>query len=140
NDDVVSDWTAGRYATLAGTSMAAAHVSGALALLFAQGLTNGQAVDRVLHTASSCSGCDNGRLDVSAAVGTGSAPAPAASAGGSGSRPPGAATVVGQAPRRASAPAVKAPARPAAAPNSTTPAPAAAPPTSAVAVPDQTPL
>lgn len=80
-------WVPGQrnaYACLAGTSMAAPHVSGALALLLAQGRTPQQAVDRLLATAVDLGppGRDDqfgmGRIDVARAVG--SAPSPPTSA------------------------------------------------------------
>ncbi|MEO6120749.1 MAG: S8 family serine peptidase [Acidimicrobiales bacterium] len=69
------------YAYLEGTSMAAPHVSGALALLMSRpGMTNATAVDIVLRTANKsvrCGGNCAGRLDVAAAVAaTGGAPSP----------------------------------------------------------------
>ena len=62
----------GQYACLAGTSMAAPHVSGAVAVLRSQGLTPQQAIDRILSTArplatTSLDGA--GALDLAAAVG-----------------------------------------------------------------------
>jgi subtilisin family serine protease len=70
-------WAEGRhdqYAALAGTSMAAPHVSGALALLLAQGLSNVDAVATLLRTASAGGGCEllsgtcAGRLDTARAT------------------------------------------------------------------------
>ncbi|MEW6152999.1 MAG: S8 family serine peptidase [Actinomycetota bacterium] len=68
--DLVSTYPGG-YARAAGTSMATPHVSGALALVMAQGRSPGAAVDRLLATADRRVPCGNGcqgRLDVAAAV------------------------------------------------------------------------
>jgi subtilisin family serine protease len=69
--DVISPLPGGRYGWAAGTSMAAPHVSGAVALLLAQGLSPSQAVERLLanldHSGSCGTGC-RGRLDTKAAV------------------------------------------------------------------------
>ncbi|HEX3621797.1 MAG TPA: S8 family serine peptidase [Acidimicrobiales bacterium] len=69
------------YASAAGTSMAAPHVSGAVALLLAQGLSPTAAVNRLLATLDKSSPCGRGcqgRLDVGAAVGADAGPAPTA--------------------------------------------------------------
>jgi thermitase len=65
-------WEKGKpnaYRALAGTSMAAPHVVGAVALLLAEGLTPQQVVERLISTADSKVACDNckGRLDVAKA-------------------------------------------------------------------------
>jgi subtilisin family serine protease len=75
------------YAYLAGTSMATPHVSGMAALLLAEGLSRDAAIQKILGTAVAvpgCSGstCGHGRIDVTAAVGTGSGGVPAAGGGG----------------------------------------------------------
>ena len=75
------------YASAAGTSMAAPHVAGAVALLLSQGLTPAAAVARLLATLDRSVPCGigcQGRLDVAAAVGAGtsSAIAPAGAATG----------------------------------------------------------
>jgi thermitase len=65
-------WEAGKpnsYRALAGTSMAAPHVAGAVALLLAEGLTPEQAIERLLNTSDPKVSCDNckGRLDLAKA-------------------------------------------------------------------------
>lgn len=78
--DILSPLPGGRYGWAAGTSMAAPHVSGTLALLMAQGLGPSAAVDRLLATLDKSVPCGvgcRGRLDVKAAV---TAPAPTTTA------------------------------------------------------------
>lgn len=70
-DDIVSAYTGNACGLLAGTSMAAPHVSGSLAILRARGLTPQQAVDRLLSTARAKSPKRTygaGLLDLGAAV------------------------------------------------------------------------
>jgi len=69
--DVLSPIPGNRYEWVAGTSMAAPHVSGALALLLAQGLSPSAAVERLLGTLDHSIPCGvgcRGRLDAKAAV------------------------------------------------------------------------
>jgi subtilisin family serine protease len=77
NDIYSTYWSKGKknaYGYLAGTSMATPHVTGAVALLLAQGLTKEQAVDRILATTDPVSCGANsphckGRLNVARATG-----------------------------------------------------------------------
>jgi hypothetical protein len=125
-DDVVSTYPGNMYATIAGTSMSAAHVSGAIALLRAKGYGRDDAVQRLLATAVRCDGCGTGRIDAAAAVGAGAAPPPSAAPGGGGvgSAPPGSATFVGPAPK--ARPTAAVPPRPAARPTTAPPTTVAA--------------
>jgi thermitase len=72
--DILSTWwqkgKANEYKALAGTSMAAPHVSGAIALLLSEGLSPEQAVARLLKTSTPNPECDSacGRLDTAQAV------------------------------------------------------------------------
>jgi len=142
-DDVVSTYMGDAYATMAGTSMSTAHVSGAVALLRAKGYGQEDAVQRLLNTAVPCTGCGSGRIDAASAVGAGAAAAPAVPPGGGGtgfSSTPGSATVVGPAPKArpaAAAPPRTAAPRTTAAPTTTpvTAAPTSVPPTSPPAGP-----
>ena len=83
--DVIATVPGARYEWAVGTSFAAPHVSGALALLLAQGLTPAAAVDRLLASADRSAGCGpgcRGRLDAKAAVTAAAASAPSTSAPG----------------------------------------------------------
>jgi hypothetical protein len=76
NNIISTFWTptnaTSAYAASAGTSMAAPHVSGALALLLAKGYGRDSAVQQLLDSANTSVNCGNGchgRLDVAKAVG-----------------------------------------------------------------------
>ncbi|HEX2851333.1 MAG TPA: S8 family serine peptidase [Acidimicrobiales bacterium] len=100
---VVSDWPGGRLAYLQGTSMATPHAAGLAALLLGLGLTNSQAVQRMLSTADTSVACGagcSGRIDAARAV-AGLSP-PAAAAPGPASPP--AAPSSGTPPRASSPP------------------------------------
>ena len=78
------------YASAAGTSMAAAHVSGAIALLLAQGSAPAAAVSRLLGNLDRSVPCGTGcqgRLDMAAAVGSGPATGAATTAAAGSTRP-----------------------------------------------------
>ena len=73
DNNVISTAAGGGYASSAGTSMAAPHVSGAIALLLAQGLSPSAAVSKLLATLDRvpCGAGCQGRLNVAAASGAG---------------------------------------------------------------------
>ncbi len=93
--DVISPVPGARYQWVAGTSMAAPHVSGALALLLAQGLSPSSAVDRMLgtldHSVDCGVGC-RGRLDLKAAVTATALPSTTVAPAGGSAAPAGAAS------------------------------------------------
>ena len=78
DNNVITTGLGGSYETVAGTSAAAPHVSGALAVLLSMGLSPTAAVQRVLSTldrGSDCGAGCQGRLDLGAAVAAGGPPA-----------------------------------------------------------------
>jgi subtilisin family serine protease len=84
--DVISTWVnpaapnqTNLYARRGGASVAAAHVTGVVALLLAEGLSPAQAVQRVVATTHrvSCGADCNGLIDAAAAVGAVGPPATA---------------------------------------------------------------
>lgn len=92
-DGIAVAWRQSSYDYRFGVSLAAAHVSGGLALLRARGLSPDDAVARLLATAANKGICGTncGELDVAAALGIAPTPAtPPAGGGGTGSaaRPP----------------------------------------------------
>jgi serine protease len=83
DDNVISADANGGYVAAAGTSMAAPHVSGALAVLLSEGLSPTVAVQRLMSTLNTTvlcgTGC-KGRLDLGAAVAAGGGDQPAVAA------------------------------------------------------------
>ncbi len=99
DNNIISTTTGAGYASSAGTSMAVPHVSGALALLLAQGLSPSAAVSKLLGTLDRvpCGAGCQGRLNVG--VASGAAPVPATAA-----PRPSAAAVAAEAPPTTEAP------------------------------------
>lgn len=75
---VLSLYPRAQYAVAAGTSMAAPHVSGLAALLFAQNPSRSRqdVMNRITGTAHPLSGAGSGLIDMKAALGVTTAPAP----------------------------------------------------------------
>ncbi|MDX6288122.1 MAG: hypothetical protein QOG53_3607 [Frankiales bacterium] len=69
HDCIIAAWKGGGYAALAGTSMAAPHVSGLAALLLGKGYSSSDVVSRITGTAHPVSGGGSGRIDAAAALG-----------------------------------------------------------------------
>ncbi|HEU5002199.1 MAG TPA: S8 family serine peptidase [Actinomycetota bacterium] len=93
-DDVMSTyWVNGKtnqYTTLAGTSMATPHVTGAVADLLSMGYTQGGAVSQILSSADkgvACGQACSGLLDLSKAVGGPATPAPSGAGAASSPNP-----------------------------------------------------
>jgi subtilisin family serine protease len=79
DNNVITTGLSGSYEAVAGTSAAAPHVSGAVAVLLSMGLSPTAAVQRVLATLDRDTACGEGcqgRLDLEAAVADGGPPAP----------------------------------------------------------------
>ncbi|HUP70718.1 MAG TPA: S8 family serine peptidase [Acidimicrobiales bacterium] len=91
---IYSTLPAGGYGYLQGTSMAAPHVTAALALLMSMGQSNRQAVETLLATVNRSVPCGEnshncrGRLDVACAVGRCASTATTTTAGTTTTRPP----------------------------------------------------
>ncbi|HWC11555.1 MAG TPA: S8 family serine peptidase, partial [Acidimicrobiales bacterium] len=78
DNNVITTGLGGSYETVAGTSAASPHVSGAVAVLLSMGLSPSAAVQRVLSTLDRGSDCGpgcQGRLDLGAAAAGGGPPA-----------------------------------------------------------------
>ena len=78
DNNIITTGLGGSYEAVAGTSAAAPHVSGAVAVLLSMGLSPTAAVQRVLSTLDRGSDCGlgcQGRLDLEAAVAAGGPPA-----------------------------------------------------------------
>jgi subtilisin family serine protease len=79
DNNIITIGRGGTYEAVAGTSAAAPHVSGAVAVLLSMGFSPTAAVQRVLSTLDRRSDCGpgcQGRLDLGAAVAAGGPPAP----------------------------------------------------------------
>ena len=81
DNNIITTGLGGAYEAVAGTSAAAPHVSGAVAVLLSMGLSPTAAVQRVLSTlerGANCGAGCQGRLDLGAAAAAGGPPAPPA--------------------------------------------------------------
>lgn len=131
SDEILSAFPGNQCGLLVGTSMAAPHVSGALAILRARGLSPQQAVDRILSTATPKGPSrtyGSGLLDLGAAV-SGLAPRSA-------STPSAPAPTVTTLPPTTAAPAPTAPPRSTTVPPTTEPAETTTTPPTTVAPPE----
>ena len=129
------------YASAAGTSMAAPHVAGAVALLLAQGQSPAAAVSRILATADKvpCGRGCQGRLNMAAAVGAD--PAPVTTAAPATTRPPSTPrTTIPRSTTTKPAPPTTAPAPPSTTTTTVAPGEAQATEPPAVALPEALPV